>query len=388
MKAHSTTVSETGDVDVKRICVLQRSHGFYFPKSIPQERGSLAFQLCVITSLVLFFTDVGTNENRIISVIALYILGIIILIGLQILHRIFLLAEEYKHLQSRYEHSITNLLKDAFYFRVRVYVTCFVMALFITFYFLTNDFFTDFQFSITRIILLMIPTIYLSGIILQLNESPLNDSLWVAQNNGLDYGSGMAYSFFHGYLKLVLPKTGTEEKNLKELMQDYEDQNKIEFPIYKLFVLIPKSLKCFVSLKNEYSPSIDESSSLPEKKLTIAGVQNRSYKNAVYKINSEKTKSKIYVSAEYATPLKTFKDVFDTTGEHTGYYEKHKNDIILQFYITLKKVLERTGLNQFCELIYYEDWYKDQDNQICYYDVGKIILKRLKELKKQREKME
>jgi hypothetical protein len=27
---------------------------------------------------------------------------------------------------------------------------------------------------------------------------------------GLDYGSGMAYNFFYGYLRLVLPEVGTQ----------------------------------------------------------------------------------------------------------------------------------------------------------------------------------
>lgn len=128
----------------------------------------------------------------------------------------------------------------------------------------------------------------------------------------------------------------------------------------------------------------------------MAGVKDRVYKNAVYKINTGKTDKKIYVSAEYATPLRTFAEVFNHAGIHTGeppkrcphifsfnsmltfvwkfdglvkllkwnfvfeikyfleYYNKHKNDIVLQFYLTLKKVLEKDRLNEFCELIYYE----------------------------------
>lgn len=83
--------------------------------------------------------------------------------------------------------------------------------------------------------------------------------MWVAEDNGLDYGSGMAYSFFHGYLNYVLPNTGGEDKNLKEIMTDFESKNGIKFEVYKLFILVPKSMRCPVSLENEYSPSIQES---------------------------------------------------------------------------------------------------------------------------------
>lgn len=69
----------------------------------------------------------------------------------------------------------------------------------------------------------------------------------------------MAYSFYNGYLKLILQKTGDEDKNLRELMEIYEDQHGVNFEAYKLFILIPISLHCFVSLKNDFSQSIDES---------------------------------------------------------------------------------------------------------------------------------
>lgn len=151
----------------------------------------------------------------------------------------------------------------------------------------------------------------------------------------------MAHSFFHGYLKLVLPKTGDAEKNLEELMQDYEGKHGVKFKCYKLFILIPKSLYCPPTLMSEYSPSIEESKvrcvgsqgpinrkknkwykkvflqSLEEKQLTVAGVQKRVYKNSVYKINSEDGQ-KFYVVAEYATPLKTFKDVVKYNGQHSS----------------------------------------------------------------------
>lgn len=91
------------------------------------------------------------------------------------------------------------------------------------------------------------------------NSSPLNSSLHIGNMNGLDYGSGMAYSYYHGYLKLIMHDTGTEDKNLKELMEIYEDEHGVKFEAYKLFILIPFSLKCWVSLKNYFSPSVDES---------------------------------------------------------------------------------------------------------------------------------
>ncbi|KAJ8916821.1 hypothetical protein NQ315_005828 [Exocentrus adspersus] len=368
-------------INLKAVCVLQRGRQYYYPASIPKERGALSTRSCLCVSFVLFLMDLLTSEKKISTVIALYVLGILFSIALQILYRIFLVLEETNHVTSRYEGSYKILLKNAFSFTVNVWIVLVGAVIYAVYYFCTNNI-SELQISL-RDILYLVPSIYLSILILEVETSPLNDSLWIAKDNGLDYGSGMAYSFFHGYLKLVLPKTGIEDKNLKELMEDYEAQHKIQFSVYKLFILIPKSLYCPISLKNESSPSVDESDSLSGKIKTIAGVRNRVYKNAVYKISPGKGKDKIYVSAEYATPLRTFLEVVNHTGNHTDYYNKHKNDIILQFYLTLKNVLEKTGLSEFCELIYYEDYpHNNYIHPIPYYDVGKIILTRLKELKK------
>lgn len=41
-------------------------------------------------------------------------------------------------------------------------------------------------------------------------ESTVHTSLQIEKMRGLDYGSGMAYNFFYGYLRLVLPEVGTQ----------------------------------------------------------------------------------------------------------------------------------------------------------------------------------
>lgn len=75
----------------------------------------------------------------------------------------------------------------------------------------------------------------------------------------MDYGSGMAYSFFNGYLKLIMQKSGNEDKNLRDLMEIYEGEHGVKFREYKLFILIPISLRCFVSLQNDFFPTVEES---------------------------------------------------------------------------------------------------------------------------------
>lgn len=88
----------------------------------------------------------------------------------------------------------------------------------------------------------------------------MDESLRISQNNGLDYGAGMAYSFFFGYLKLVLEKTGEDpSKDFGELINEYENRHDVKFAVQKLFILIPQSCKCPISLENKYSPTIESS---------------------------------------------------------------------------------------------------------------------------------
>ncbi|KAJ3645830.1 hypothetical protein Zmor_023460 [Zophobas morio] len=354
-------------------------------KTLPRTRSNLTTLLIYVVSSGFFFLSSITNNNINLSwtdaIFTLISVLIPLLCLIELGFRILYAAEEKQHLITRYENNYRTLLKDVFYFSFSITLVA-VMAFFthIIMYirFEQSSFILWYNMGPFSLMLSIISAFLLQRN-LDLKCGPLYDSLWIGNSNGLDYGSGMAHSFFHGYLRLIIPKTGTSEKNLEELMKDYEDEHHVKLEFYKLFILIPKSLYCPTSLKNDdISPSIEESSSLRPKEMTVAGVQNRVYKNSVYKIRLDKDK-KVYVSAEYATPLKTFKDVVSYNGEHSKHYKKHKNDIVLQFYLTLQKVLkEHENCTNFCELIFYDD--KDENGK--YKDVGQILLQRIKKLRK------
>lgn len=64
---------------------------------------------------------------------------------------------------------------------------------------------------------------------------------------GLDFGSSMAYAYFYGFLNIVLNRKH-DSKDIIESIDDFADQNKVEFASKKLFLLIPSSAKCKHSL--------------------------------------------------------------------------------------------------------------------------------------------
>lgn len=80
------------------------------------------------------------------------------------------------------------------------------------------------------------------------------------------------------------------------------------------------------------------------------------------------------------------------------YYKKHKNEIVLHFYLTLQKVLkEHENCTDFCELIFYDGKYwfvgrcsryrhffLDKNENDKYKDVGQILLQRIRKLQRSR----
>lgn len=359
----NTNVSDV--TKLKKVCVTKIGQKYFYPKTIPHERESMTHIYIGAISVLLLSHLYFTTDRS--SFLSLYAFTLLFYFFIVLAFRVILLICETEHSVSRYENDFKKLLKAAFTFNYQT-IIAFVACILYVVYDLAKNGSPSFQKEFWFVTVFL----FLFHKILDLDSNPIFDSLGIAKSSGLDYGSGMAYSFFYGYFNYMLRKTGDQEKNLKELMQDYEAKNKIKFEVYKIFILIPKSLTCPVSIEDA-SKIMDMRGSLPEKIKTVAGVRDRVYKNSVYSIQHEKLSNPVYVCTEYATPLKTFKEVVKNMTLHTEYYTRHKNDILLQFYLTLKQILEHENMDSMCELVYYEDM--DENNK--FYDVGRILLDRI-----------
>ncbi|XP_033227920.1 stimulator of interferon genes protein isoform X2 [Belonocnema kinseyi] len=147
---------------------------------------------------------------------------------------------------------------------------------------------------------------------------------------GLDYGSAMACSYFYGYLKIILPADGKENKGLLGRIEEFED-NELKnqtFPVKKLFILIPASFYIPPNLKeisNEWLEPIPQKLSYIS--IDRAGVARRPYKNTAYKIHPGgygSGKAPIYVVTEGATPMMTFFEAQQYKHRFSDYDERGK----------------------------------------------------------------
>ncbi|XP_076237042.1 transmembrane protein sting [Calliopsis andreniformis] len=197
---------------------------------------------------------------------------------------------------------------------------------------------------------------------------------------GLDYGTGMAYNYYYGYLRLILPSLGTANKGLLEKIENIEDSHNISIAVHKLFILIPSSSYIPPDLKEASYQWMENAIELEDEIRDRAGVKRRIYRNNVYKIYPDGKKSNsvpVYVVAEGATPLLTFYEVLKHAHRETNMYQKYHKNIIENFRNKLKELLnDDPECRDLCELIYYHDI----DTTGAKTNVAKVILERLYEI--------
>ncbi|XP_022784641.1 stimulator of interferon genes protein-like isoform X2 [Stylophora pistillata] len=122
--------------------------------------------------------------------------------------------------------------------------------------------------------------------------------------NVVNVADGLAWSYYSGYLKLVLPRLEQRISESEKFRHKITDK--------KLYILLPKS--CFTCDDIEHADSrVKWAGNLPESKINRGGIKERSYKHAVHEIVMppfpDGTGEKYHFIVEYATPLMTLYDM-------------------------------------------------------------------------------
>lgn len=168
-------------------------------------------------------------------------------------------------------------------------------------------------------------------------ECPYDLVRFLRKGSGLDFASGMASSFFHGFLKIVL-KEDPDGNSFKRRLRAYEDFHKVKFAVKKLFILIPRSCSLQRQFEDEY---IDVRDSLETKYINRGGLKQRPYTVGVYgfkekmKRNCDQDKSYFYVAAMTATPLITFHEFLEFNPSVVPY----KTEVLKNFVKELQKLV-------------------------------------------------
>ncbi|KAF7990015.1 hypothetical protein HCN44_008689 [Aphidius gifuensis] len=213
---------------------------------------------------------------------------------------------------------------------------------------------------------------------LNMNENKLTDDESIQEVEGIDYGRGMAYSYYYGYLRFVLPSDGINNPGIRSKIEMYEASENVTIPVKKLFILIPESGYIPPDLSEASNYRLEGAKSLQSEIRDRAGTKRRDYKNTVYKIhpnNYEPGHRPVYIVVEGATPMLTLYEILQHNHEQTATYRRNKKQIVASFYETLAKLVSDPSCRNVVELVYYQDD-DDTGNRI---NVAEMLLDRIRQ---------
>ncbi|XP_015124037.1 stimulator of interferon genes protein isoform X2 [Diachasma alloeum] len=277
---------------------------------------------------------------------------------------------EIQSIETHYDNRITNLLKATFEMNGQSLFIMFFCLMILSVYSVKEGnpvvlTWTHGPLACFLAFILSYILIYVVG----LNETNYTTARTIRSMAGVDYGGGMAFSYFYGYLRIVLP-------GLRKKMELYEAEQGVTIPVKKMFVLIPKSGHIPPDLSDASYQWLEGTTSLEHIVQDRAGVKRRNYKNTVYKIHpngQEKGHRPIYVTTEGATPMLTFWEILMHDHKQTKTFKQNRMQIVASFYKTLDELIDNDPeCRDVCELVYYNDYEKGKK-----INVAEILVRRI-----------
>ncbi|KFV65719.1 Stimulator of interferon genes protein, partial [Dryobates pubescens] len=153
----------------------------------------------------------------------------------------------------------------------------------------------------------------------------------LAERSKQNVAHGLAWSYYVGYLKIVLPR-------MKETMEEFSRANPtllLRRGTWKLHILVPLSCDIIDDLEKADS-NIQYLTDLSETILTKAGIKNRVYKHSLYAIKDEDNKP-WHCVVEFAAPLQSLYAMSQDDCAAFGREERLEQAKL--FYRTLEEIL-------------------------------------------------
>ncbi len=355
---------------------LDKNHGF---GPIPEKRQKRAAYVSVGLSFIIMVVLLGTftkpkdelyilerNTSRLhegemfckkndksyhvgIFIWSLNLIGIIM--G-EFVNRLCLMFEEYFHLYTRYNGSKRKMFYACFSdisFRAVFFAT--LVAFIIIGSTLLSQGTEYFKFEYIEIILSGVGSSTLVLYLLSLDTLSRVQISSLMENNNRLVANGLAWSYYFGYLRLILPR-------LHERIEVSPWRDRLSSR--KLFILMPRDCWAYGKVSDEAEEGDIElpDDGVIEFDVARAGIAKRSYRNNVYKINRDDSEA-IYVLAEYATPLCSMFDMSHSAEANLSVEDRDEQAKL--FVRTLEAILENPSVPEVrnrCKLVPYGRYLK------------------------------
>ncbi|XP_016284133.2 stimulator of interferon genes protein [Monodelphis domestica] len=338
--------------------------------SIPQPRGWGAQKAaCVLLSLCLVTVySLGEPAAHTLQWLLFYLTAMQVKL---LLKRACCLAEELCHLQSRYQGS--------YWQAVQACVGCPLQQGSLL---LLSGYFCVTLSSNPNLSLLwtlaMLGLAQALSFILGLQSLTPAEISEVCEKKHLNVAHGLAWSYYIGYLKLILP-------GLQARIQAYNQFNKdvLRSPEgHRLHILIPLDCRVPDDL-SQADPNIHFLQELPQHRADRAGIKGRVYTNSIYKIWEGGRLAGVCL-LEFATPLQT---LFSMSQDgRAGFSRADRLEQAKLFCRTLEDILEDAPeARNHCRLIVYQE---PEDRTLSGFSLSKEILRSLRQERQEEFAME
>ncbi|XP_034740032.1 stimulator of interferon genes protein isoform X2 [Etheostoma cragini] len=195
----------------------------------------------------------------------------------------------------------------------------------------------------------------------------------ICEGRKMNVAHGLAWSFYLGYLRLVLPCLESSIAAFRATHQ--ASRASWGRDSRKLLILVPLNANIAHKLEEE-DDNISFYDNLPNSEIDRAGVRGRVYKHSVYSVSDEHGKAHECV-VEYATPLLTLYSMSQESS--AGFGEPERRQQVLLFYRTLLEILEHSlDCRNRYRLILLNDEHEDDPHFL-----SKAILRNLQQQEKE-----
>ncbi|XP_028315520.1 stimulator of interferon genes protein [Gouania willdenowi] len=299
-------------------------------KLIPRPRGTLPKILAAALALTAAVGAVIWSPEKFFGQVTMTIL--IHTFG-PLLHGICLLAEEMLHHSNTRYHGKTPLkhMLSACGLGGRTMLTAALTALLLS---LVHDQLSDkYQYwELLPLVFMCYPLLRSLGV-LRPSEVEISD---ICEGRKMNVAHGLAWSFYLGYLRLVLPRL--DDNITTFCAQDKNNSSFLSRGSRKLLILVPLNANTSHKFEDEDN-NISFYGNLPKVEINRAGVRQRVFKHSVYKVKDEHNRVHLCVM-ENATPLLTLYGMSQES--YAGFGEAERRHQVKLFYRTLQEILDHS----------------------------------------------
>ncbi|XP_015753479.1 PREDICTED: stimulator of interferon genes protein-like [Acropora digitifera] len=253
----------------------------------------------------------------------------------KLLQKMCLFCEEVQHKETRYNGSLKKVLKSTFAFRFGDYMffflSVFLLVLIYAFEVKCTTFCHEKYFWL---FCLNSCWVAMLSFVVGCREPSIVEVSQINERENKNVADGLAWSYYFGYLKLVLPK-------LDEQIGKSEEY-RFKVTRKKLYILLPKNCYTFETI-DKADPRVTIAGNLEPYETNRAGILKRGYGHTVYRVKMPLPDGgedePYFLVLEYATPLMSLYDM--SQNAEAGLSREQRDEQVVLFIRKLKEILDK-----------------------------------------------